>query len=443
MGKENILIVDDDKTTIDLMEELLTREGYEVHTVLSAEQGIQQLKLSSYKVVISDLVMPGKSGINLLEYCNKNFSDVPVILVTAYGTIQNAVLALKKGAFDYITKPVRIDELLLVIEKAITHQKLKTQNKFLVEALTRLDNYFFTSANENYKKILQTIDRIKDYNSTILLYGETGTGKEILGKLIHNKSQRAQASFVPLNCGAIPENLIESELFGYAKGAFTDAKADVKGKLEIADNGTLFLDEIETLSLKAQIALLRFIQEKEIIPLGTNRKINVDVRIIGATNQDLKSLINAGKFREDLYYRLNVFPIEIPPLRQRPEDILPLSIWFLNHLKREYRKQLSGFTQESEKALKAYSWPGNIRELRNCIERAVIVESSKYIQKDSLLLPNQKNSAFQFDKIGILPIKELEDAYIKWVLNKLNNNKTLASSRLGISLRNLRYRMNK
>jgi DNA-binding NtrC family response regulator len=443
MNIKNILIVDDDSTTIDLMKDLLEGEGYSIDTCLSAEDGLKKLKYQSYKILITDLKMPGISGMELLKSCIKKYPELPVIMLTAHGTIESAVSALKIGAFDYITKPIQIDELIMVIEKAINYEELKIQNKFLSEELLKKENYFTKSENSQYISLLKSVDNLKDYDSTVLLHGETGTGKEVIARTIHKKSRRAGASFVPINCGAIPDNLIESELFGYAKGAFTDAKKNVKGKLEIADGGTLFLDEIEELSLKAQIALLRFLQEKEITPLGTHRKIKVNVRIIAATNKDLKSLISKGTFREDLFYRIRVFPLNLPPLRERQEDIIPLAEWFLTEMTNNISKQLSGFSPAAKKILLEYSWPGNIRELRNCIERAVIIEREKYIQKESLLiLPEEKGSP-QFNDFGVLPLKEMNDAYIKWVLEKFNNNKTIAASKLGISLRGLRYKLNK
>ena len=438
-----ILIIDDDSTALDLMKDLLEGSGYIVDAVLSAEKGLNNLKNYGYKVLITDLKMPGMDGIELLDFCNKNYPELPVIILTAHGSIQNAVEALKIGAFDYLTKPIQMEELTIVIDKAITHQKLKIQNIFLAGELSRQEEYFSDSKNKKYQNLIQTIDTLKDVSSTVLLYGETGTGKEVLARLIHKQSLRSSGSFVPINCGAIPENLIESELFGYEKGAFTDAKSSVKGKLEIADGGTLFLDEIEELPSKAQVALLRFIQEREIIPLGSNRKVDVDVRIIVATNKDLKMLIKEKRFREDLYYRLSVFPLTLPTLRERVEDIEPLAEWFLLRFCAEYARRVCGFTDEAKKALLSYNWPGNIRELRNCIERAIIIEKEDRISRESLLLPHDEPLSIKFDSIGLMSLKELEDYYINWVLDRFDGNKTAASEKLGISLRGLRYKTNR
>ena len=438
-----ILIIDDDATAIKLMQELLQGVGYFVDAVLSAEDGLNKLKNYRYKILITDLKMPGMDGIELLNFCNKHYPELPVIILTAHGSIQNAVEALKIGAFDYLTKPIQMDELIIVIEKAIIHQKLKIQNIFLTSELLKQEEYFSDSKNKVYKKLIETVDNLKDVSSTVLLYGETGTGKEVLSRLIHKQSIRSSGSFVPINCGTIPENLIESELFGYEKGAFTDAKTSVKGKLEIADGGTLFLDEIEDLPLKAQVALLRFIQEKEIVPLGSNRKVNVDVRIIAATNSDLKALIKENKFRKDLFYRLNVFPLTLPPLKERKEDIIPLAEWFLRRICTQYAKGVCGITEDAKRALLNYNWPGNIRELRNCIERAVIIEKEEKVTRESLLLPSEEPLSVKFDSIGLMKLKELEESYINWVLEKFDGNKTLTSEKLGVSVRGLRYKLNK
>ncbi len=438
-----ILIIDDDATAIKLMQELLEGVGYIVDAGLSAENGLNKLKNYRYKVLITDLKMPGMDGIELLNFCNKHYSELPVIILTAHGSIQNAVEALKRGAFEYLTKPIQMDELTIVIEKAIIHQKLKAQNIFLTNELLKQEEYFSDSKNKIYKKLIETVDNLKEISSTVLLYGETGTGKEVLARLIHKQSNRSSGSFVPINCGTIPENLIESELFGYEKGAFTDAKTSVKGKLEIADGGTLFLDEIEELPLKAQVALLRFIQEKEIVPLGSTRKVNIDVRIIAATNSDLKALIKGNKFRKDLYYRLNVFPLTLPSLKERKEDIIPLAEWFLRRICAEYAKGVCGITEDAKKALLNYNWPGNIRELRNCIERAIIIEKEDKITRESLLLPREEPLPLRFDSIGLMKIKELEELYINWVLEKFDGNKTLTSKKLGLSVRGLRYKLNK
>ncbi len=448
-----ILLVDDEKTPVQLLKEILTEEGYHVDTSDSGESAIGMIKKSDYKVIITDLKMTGISGLDLLRYCVKNFPETPVILLTAHGTIQSAVDALQCGAFNYLTKPVQIDELLIDIRKALELEKLKLQHNFLQEELKKKDKFLYESNNNRYNAILKSVYDLSDVDSTILINGESGTGKEVIAKLIHQTSLRSKGNFVPINCGAIPENLIESELFGHVQGAFTDAKSNVKGKIEVADGGTLFLDEVNELSSKAQVALLRFLQEREIVPVGSERRIKVDVRIIVATNRDLQGLIKEGFFREDLYYRINVFPIHLPPLRERKEDVLDLANWFINEFQKEYSRPFETLTEEAQKELLEYSWPGNIRELRNCIERASILTKGKKIPLSSLLLSQSSPVASNetsgkeiencFADIGIMDLKILENKYIHWALNELGNNKNLTASKLGISERGIRYKLNK
>jgi DNA-binding NtrC family response regulator len=440
--KPRILLVDDDTTALDLMSEILSEKEYEVDTSSSVDEAVRNLKSQHYHALITDLKMPEKSGIELLEYVVGTYPDTPVIMLTAYGTIQTAVEALKKGAFDYIAKPVQLEELSLTLSKAISHVRLRAQNIFLRHELHRRDEFLYGTKNEGMARIYDTIESVKSVQSTVLLQGESGTGKEVIARYIHDQSPRAAGSFVPINCGAIPENLIESELFGYEKGAFTDAKVRTKGKLEIADGGTLFMDEINELPAKAQVALLRFLQDPEITPLGSTRRIALNVRILVATNKDLKQLVRDGRFREDLYYRVNVLPITLPPLRERREDIIDMADWFLQRFCQEYNRRISGFTKEAQKRLICYAWPGNIRELRNCIERAVIICRNPRIGSESLYLDTEAGNPSDFSEIGIVSLKQLERRYIHWVLDRLGGNRTTTASRLGISVRGLRYKLN-
>ncbi len=437
-----ILLVDDDTTALELLSEVLSEKHYNVDSSSRVDEAIKKLKSLHYHALITDLKMPTKSGMDLLEHAVNNYPELPIIMLTAYGTIQTAVEALKKGAFDYITKPVQVDELTLVLEKAITNSRLRTENIFLRHELQKRDEVLYETKNEKMAGIFDTIESLKKVQSTILLQGESGTGKEVIARYIHAKSPRSKGSFVPINCGAIPENLIESEFFGYEKGAFTDAKVRTKGKLEIADGGTLFMDEINELSTKAQVALLRFLQDQEITPLGSTRRITLNVRIIVATNRDIKQLVKSKEFREDLYYRINVLPLTLPPLRERRGDIISLAVWFLQKFRREYNRKISGLSREAEKRLLAYPWPGNIRELRNCIERAVIITQKEEIQTEALFLESEEIQPCDFSKIGTMPLKELEHRYIYWVMETLGGNKTLTASKLGISLRGLRYKLN-
>jgi two-component system response regulator AtoC len=439
--KSRILLVDDDTTALELLSDVLSERGYQADIASRVEDAVGKLKTQNYHALVTDLKMPEKSGMDLLEFAVESFPELPVIMLTGYATIQNAVAALKKGAYDYIAKPVQVDELVMVLQKAISHSLLRAQNRFLKDELARRNDFLYHSDNQAMARVYGTVASVCSVQTTVLLQGESGTGKEVVARYIHAASPRAAESFVPINCGAIPESLIESELFGYEKGAFTDAKCRTKGKLEIADGGTLFMDEINELPGKAQVALLRFLQEPEITPLGSTRRIALNVRVIAATNKDLRQLVRAGRFRDDLYYRINVLPIVLPPLRERREDILPLALWFLDKFRREYNSKASDLSAAARKLLLGYSWPGNIRELRNCIERAVIVSPDAEILPETLFLESEDSNPCDFSEIGIIPLKDLERRYIDWVLGSLGGNKTLAASRLGVSLRGLRYKL--
>ena len=440
--QSRILLVDDDTTAMDLLSEVMEERDYRVDTSSHVDEAIEKLKKHNYHALITDLKMPGKSGMDMLSWAVQKYPEMPVIMLTAYGTIQNAVAALKKGAFDYIAKPVQVDELAITLQKAIRHSRLQEQNRFLRGELKRRESFLYGTKNPELAKVFASLEKVKEVQTTVLLQGESGTGKEVIARNIHSTGPRSHGSFVPINCGAIPENLIESELFGYDEGAFTDAKRRTKGKLEIADGGTLFMDEICELSPKAQVALLRFLQEKEITPLGSVRRIVLHVRIIAATNTDLKQSVKEGTFREDLFYRISVLPFTLPPLRKRKEDILPLAMWFIQEFSQEYNRDVRGIDAEARQLLLAYPWPGNIRELRNCIERAVIISPGKEIKAEAFHLENEVRSFFDFSKIQLVPLKELENKYIHWVLEGLGGNKTLTASKLGISVRGLRYKLN-
>ncbi len=444
------LLIDDDTTALELIKDLLEPKGIQVHLADSVERGIEKLTYHSYQVVVTDLKMPGKSGMDMLDYCRAHFSEIPVVILTGHATVPSAVEALKKGAFDYISKPIQIEELEMVINKAISHEKLKAQNTFLKQELEKRDELLYETHSPELQRVYETIHNLHDINSTVLLSGESGTGKEVVARLVHRSSTRSAGSFVPINCGAIPEHLIESELFGYEKGAFTDAKQRTKGKLEIADGGTLFLDEINELPLKAQVSLLRFIQERVVVPLGSTRQVHVDVRIITATNKDLKKLVMEGGFREDLYYRINVIPLALPPLRRRQQDIVPLAEWFLQKFSLEYNRPVHRLSKEAKTALKNYYWPGNIRELRNCIERASIIGNAENLNAADLFLPGNALEQTEsqhycqgcFEDIGIIPLKQLEEEYIRFVVKELGGNKSHAADQLGVSVRSLRYKLN-
>lgn len=474
---ERLLLVDDDETALTLMKDLLENRGFRVDCARDADRGEALLKKTAYHVVVADLKMPGRSGMDLVQLCRREYPEIPVVVITGRGSIRSAVEVLKAGAFDYLSKPVQMDELTLVIRKALAGRRLETQNTFLRGELKRTLDYLHETANAGFRRIYRTVDMIKDEDTSLLLQGESGTGKEVIARLIHNSGRRSAGSFVPINCGAIPEGLIESELFGYERGAFTGAEKRTPGKLEIADGGTLFLDEIDELPPKAQVALLRFIQEREIVPLGSTRRISVNVRLIAATNRDLESLIRSGGFREDLYYRINVLPLYLPPLRERREDILPFCEWFLKSVKAAAQRPARGFSAAAKSVLVNYHWPGNMRELRNVVDRAAIICRGPLIEPEALLLsgeppdPNPRRGSAPGPVPGSIPAKkssppvmpsptaenppsasfavteeltleELEMRYIRWMLARRDGNRTQCAEALGISLRGLRYKLN-
>lgn len=444
--KHQLLLVDDDTTALNLMKELLETEGYTVDTAVSVESALENLSNTAYKAIVSDIKMPGKSGMELLHSCIREYGETPVILITGHGTIKNAVEALKMGAFEYLSKPVQLDELLLVLEKAINHQRLITQNKFLQNEINLSNDFLYSTKNNQLNTVYETVKIISHENTSVYIQGESGTGKEVIARLIHNSSTRHKGNFVPINCGAIPENLIISELFGFEKGAFTGADKRTMGKLELADQGTLFLDEVNELPPKAQVALLRFIQERELTPIGSNRKKSIDVRIISATNSNLFDLVEDGEFREDLYYRINVLPLSLPPLRHRKEDIIPLAQWMLVRLRSDSQRLGKAFSKEAVSVMTEYRWPGNIRELRNVVDRASIICRKAVIEpQDMLLSPHSSRESEEqnpFELIGVGPVKELEERYIHWVLEQYDGNRTRAAQVLGLSVRGLRYKLN-
>ena len=438
-----ILLVDDDITLVSLIRDLLCEKGYIVDIANSYNEAEKKLKLYRYQAVISDFIMPGKTGLDLLKLCRISDYDTQFIIVTAFGSIENAVEALKQGAYHYLTKPLQIEELFIVLEKALEHGSLAAKNAFLSQELQKKEEFFLDSSSASFTSLLKNMEKVSRVDSTILLEGETGTGKEVLARLIHKNSNRGNENFVPINCGALPESLLESELFGFDKGAFTGAENTKMGKLEYADGGTLFLDEVEALTMKAQVSLLRFLQEGEITRLGSNKKRKLSVRIVAATNKDLLQMCRDEEFREDLYYRLSVFPLHVPPLRERKEDILGLAEWLLKRLCIKFAHNECELSEEAREALVNYDWPGNIRELRNCLERALIISPGQNIDTDALFINTQKSFPVKFDEIGIVPIKMLEKAYINWTLEKLGGNKTKTAEALGITSRGLYYKLDK
>jgi DNA-binding NtrC family response regulator len=379
-----ILIIDDDESIRDLLGTFLKEQGFDVVTAVDGKAGLDVLRQERFDLFLVDLIMPVMGGLDLLKEVSNLKIDIPSIVITAFATVNTAVEAIKLGAFDYITKPFSLDELLIVINRCLNVSKLKIENETLKRQLKhKFDFGEIIGSSPKMQRIYELIKKIADTDSTVFIHGESGTGKELIAKVIHYNSMRSQKAFVPLNCAAIPKDLLESELFGHEKGAFTGAINTRIGRFELANNGTIFLDEIGELHPSLQVKLLRVIQEREFERVGSTKTLKVDVRILAATNRDLKKAITNGEFREDLYYRLNVIPLEIPPLRERKEDIEILMEHFIHKFSKKKKKETIRISTDAMDCLKNYHWPGNVRELQNMIERLVIL-SDGVVRADDL-----------------------------------------------------------
>ncbi len=374
MKKRTVLIVDDEESVRESLGELLKIAGYSVYTVESGEKGLEVVKKRFPDVVVTDLRLPGINGIEIVRRIKDINSGIPCIVITAYASVESAVEAMKAGAFTYLKKPFGKDELLVTLEKAFEVRALKEENIHLRQEIKRKYTDAILGTSQAIQDVKDIIHKVADTDSTVLILGESGTGKELVARALHYSSSRSNKPFVPINCGAIPEDLLESELFGYEKGAFTGAIATKIGRFEAGDGGTVFLDEIGDMSPGLQVKILRVLQEKEFERIGGRRTIKVDVRVVAATNQDLELAVQEKRFREDLYYRLNVIPIHLPPLRERREDIPLLVDHFLTTITRRKRKSVTGITPDAMKILESYNWPGNVRELENLIERLVVLK---------------------------------------------------------------------
>ena len=389
-----LLLVDDDPLIVNSLSEFLRLEGYVVDTAPDGAAALDLLASNRYNVVITDVNMPRANGLELLRSIRSHYPDVVVLVITGYGTIENAVEAVKMGAFEYLTKPIIDDEIRVTVQKALKQQTLLSENYQLKQQLGLrygLDNI----VGHDYKmlKIFDLVEAVADSRTTVLMTGESGTGKSLIARAIHHRSPRRQKPFVEVSCGAIPETLLESELFGHVKGSFTGATYDKQGRFLAADGGTIFLDEINSASPAFQVKLLRVLQERKFEPVGSNTTISVDTRVVLATNQDLAKLVEQNQFRQDLYYRINVVNILLPPLRQRLGDIPLLSEAFLKKLTTDMNRKVAGFTQEAMDIMRRYTWPGNVRELENAIERAVVLTKRPLITPDDL--PQQVIDAVQ------------------------------------------------
>lgn len=448
--KPNILIVDDEEGVRSFLSKTLSREGYSVNTASDGKEALQILKRETFQIVLLDLLLPKVPGIEVLKTIKKEYLNIEVIVISGHGTMRTALDSLKMGAYDYLHKPFEINDLISTVERVTEHLTLTTRCQMMQERLSssiEIPNLIVESPN--MKVILDLIQKVAPTDSNILIEGETGAGKEVVAKHTHKISKRSEQPFVVIHCAALPDTLIESELFGHEKGAFTDATDSKYGLLEIADKGTIFLDEIGDLSISLQAKLLRVVETKKFRHLGSNKEIEVDIRIISATNKDLAEEVKVHRFRNDLFYRLAVMRMKIPPLRERKEEIPQLVEYFLEKCAVS-GKEKKGISTEALELLKKYDWPGNIRELRNVIEQAIILSEKEKIDVEDLPLPcTEMVRGLPVQKFVLseqmeekrLTLLELEKAYIEKVLQENQGNREKAAKILGISVRSLYYKI--
>ncbi len=418
-----IAVVEDDKSERWILSDFLTKKGYQVFDFGSAEEFFKFHSEIHIDVVITDFRLPGLSGLELIKEVKLKKPRVEVIVVTAYGDVESAVSCMKSGAYDYMLKPINLEELILRLKRLEEKFALEKRLEY-IENEIKYSKGIIIAESEKMRKALNLAMQVAPTQTSVLITGESGTGKEVLARFIHEKSGRV-GGFVAVSCAAIPETLLEAELFGYEKGAFTGATEDKPGKMELADGGTLFLDEIGEMPLPLQAKLLRVLEDREITRLGSVKPRNINVRFIFATNRDIENMVQEGRFRQDLYYRINVFEIKLSPLRERVEDILPLANYFLKKFSKELHKEIKGFSQEALSMLLAYDWPGNVRELQNTIERACVLCNSDLITGDLIFIPVDK-------KIASLRLEDVERGHIKRVLEMTDWNISKAAEILGI-----------
>jgi len=446
MEPMKILVVDDEAPIRELLKRGLTQMGmYSVEVAQSGMEAIEKIEKDIFDLVLTDLMMPEMDGMELLRTIKGTRPEMMVILMTGHGSIETAVEAMKIGANDYITKPVDFNELLIHIAKAQKENLLTRENRLLrMEVRKRFEFANIIGKSKKMQQIFSLIEKVAPSNSNVVIYGGSGTGKELVAKAIHYHSPRTDGPFIPFNCGAIPETLIESELFGHTKGAFTGAVQAKRGLFEEANGGTILLDEISTLLPSVQVKLLRVLQEKELMRVGSPERIKIDVRVIAATNQNLETIMKNGKFREDLFYRLHVFPIFLPDLKDRKEDIPLLVYHFLDLYSKETGKQIKGISREAMALLMEYQWPGNVRELENAIERAVIMADQEYLTLNDFP-KNLKEGVSDLIRKGVKEHKSLDDVkaeYIAAILKETEGNKKVAAEILKVNPRTL-YRFEK
>ncbi len=438
--KESILVVDDALNTVEIIKRNLESQGYKVFTALNVDDAVKILDSTYINLVITDIKMPAVSGHDLIRHVRENFCDTEVIVITGYPSIQGAVEAVKTGAEEYLAKPFTDNELVFAARRALDKLLMRKNMRSQLQK-NKSAPFGIVGNSEAIHKVFQFIEKAAATSATVLITGESGTGKELVARAIHYISSRAGAPFVPINCGGIPESLLESELFGYVKGAFTGAFESRAGFFQTADGGTIFLDEISETSTAMQIKLLRVLQDKEVCMIASRRPQKVDVRILAATNKDLSELVTKGRFREDLFYRINVISINIPPLRERDQDILILARHFSEKFSQEYNKTFCQFTQNALSVLQSYYWPGNVRELENLIQSLVVMKEGTII--DTPDLPSLMRFSAMRENGFNRSLAQVESDYINNVLTMVNGNKTKAARILGITRKTLRDRLKK
>ena len=441
--KGRVLVVDDDASMCDMLVSDLGELGFEVKARTAAPAALEALVASEFDAVVADLNMPGMSGLELCERIVASHPDVPVIVITAFGSIQTAIAAIRSGAYDFVTKPLEVDALGLALERAIQHRRLSDEVRRLRQAVEETRRFgALLGTSPAMRRMYELLDRIADSSASVLIAGETGTGKELVARALHERGRRKAGPFVAVDCASLPEPLLESELFGHVRGAFTDAHAVRRGLFVQANGGALFLDEIGDLPLALQAKLLRALQTRCVRPVGANEEVPFDVNLIAATNRDLESAVEEGRFREDLYFRINVIHVEMPPLRARGGDVLLLAQHFVDRYAAQAGKRVTGLSPEAAERLLAYVWPGNVRELENCIERAIALTRHETIGLDDL---PEKIRGFQRshvlvagdDPSELAPLEEVERRYVLRVMEAVGGSKTLAARVLGIGRKTL------
>ena len=441
--KGRVLVVDDDASMCDMLVSDLGELGFEVKARTAAPAALEALVASEFDAVVADLNMPGMSGLELCERIVASRPDVPVIVITAFGSIQTAIAAIRSGAYDFVTKPLEVDALGLALERAIQHRRLSDEVRRLRQAVEEGRRFgTLLGTSPAMRRMYELLDRIADSSASVLIAGETGTGKELVARALHERGRRKAGPFVAVDCASLPEPLLESELFGHVRGAFTDAHAARKGLFVQASGGALFLDEIGDLPLALQAKLLRALQTRSVRPVGANDEVPFDVNLIAATNRDLESAVEEGRFREDLYFRINVIHVEMPPLRARGGDVLLLAQHFVDRYAAQAGKRVTGLSPDAAERLLAYVWPGNVRELENCIERAIALTRHETIGLDDL---PEKIRGFQRshvlvagdDPSELAPLEEVERRYVLRVMEAVGGSKTLAARVLGIGRKTL------